>query len=142
MPNFINVFVVDDDASARNGLARLLRAAGHEVQPFSSPEDFLDALRNHHLRACELEGCVVLDASMSDLPGTSLAPELRRQGYHLPIIVLTADDNFATRQKALSMSVSGFFRKPIDGAALLDAIDWAHQSYYAEKTWKDSASQA
>ena len=38
------VFVVDDDPSARNGFARLLRTAGYNVWSFSSANEFLDAL--------------------------------------------------------------------------------------------------
>lgn len=38
------VFVVDDDPSARNGFARLLRTAGYNVWSFSSSAEFLDAL--------------------------------------------------------------------------------------------------
>ena len=33
-----------------------------------------------------------------------------------------------TRRKAEEMKAVGFFRKPVDGTALLDAIDWALRS--------------
>jgi FixJ family two-component response regulator len=52
------IFVVDDDASARNGLARLLRIAGYDVNDFASAEDFLEGL------GTEVSGCLVLDARM------------------------------------------------------------------------------
>jgi len=38
------VYVVDDEPAARNGLSRLLRAAGHDVHDYSSVNEFLDAL--------------------------------------------------------------------------------------------------
>lgn len=136
MVNPINVFLIDDDTSARNGLTRLLRAARYVVQPFLSADDFLNALRSSPMRACELCGCLVLDANTSGLSGVDLASELKRHGFRLPIVVVAADNDHATRQKALNMKAIGFFRKPIDGTALLDAVDWAHQSYYAEKTRK------
>ena len=113
------VFAVDDDPSARRGLARLLRTAGHEVREHCSAKEFLDALGSE---TCE---CLVLDARMPGLSGEDLQAELRARGVHLPIIVVTADDDPETRKKAQKMGAAGFFRKPVDGAALLDAIAWA-----------------
>jgi len=43
----------------------------------------------------------------------------------MPIIVVTADDDPETRREAEEMRAIGFFRKPVDGTALLDSIDWA-----------------
>ena len=54
MVNPINVFLIDDDTLARNGLTRLLRAAHFDVQPFSSADDFLDALGSSQMRVGEL----------------------------------------------------------------------------------------
>ena len=54
--------------------------------------------------------------------------ELKARGLDLPIIVVTADDDPETRRKARRMKAAGFFRKPVDGTALLDAIEWALRS--------------
>jgi FixJ family two-component response regulator len=35
------IFVVDDEASVRKGLARLVKIAGYEVEPFASVGEFL-----------------------------------------------------------------------------------------------------
>ena len=113
------VCVVDDDPSARRGLARLLRTAGHEVREHASAQEFLDALSSE---TCE---CLVLDARMPGLSGEDLQVELKARGVRLPIIVVTADDDPETRLKAQRMGAAGFFRKPVDGTALLDAIAWA-----------------
>jgi FixJ family two-component response regulator len=113
------VFVVDDDPSARRGLARLLRTAGHDVRDYASGDEFLVALD------AETCGCLVLDARMPGLSGEELHGEIKARGLHLPIIVVTADDDPETRNKAQKMGATGFFRKPVDGTALLDAIAWA-----------------
>jgi len=113
------IYVVDDDPSARKGLSRLLRAAGHEVCAFASANDFLDALDP------EKFGCIVLDVRMPGMSGIELQAELQARGLQLPIIVVTADDDPGTRLKAQKMKASAFFRKPVDGTALLDAIEWA-----------------
>ncbi len=113
------VFVVDDDLSARRGIARLLRAAGHETCDFASAAEFLGAFEPG------TGGCLVLDARMPGMSGEELQLELEARGAHLPIIIITGDDEPETRRKARSMHAEGFFRKPVDGTALLDAIAWA-----------------
>ena len=122
MPNIRRVFVVDDDESARRGLARLLRAAGHDVREFASGNEFLDALQP------EVSGCVLLDLRMPGLSGEELQAELESLRVDLPIIVVTADDDPAARRKARTMKATAFFRKPVDGTALLDSITWALRS--------------
>jgi FixJ family two-component response regulator len=116
------VYVVDGDSSARRGLARLLRAAGHEVHDFASANEFLDAL------GPEICGCLVLDVRMPGLSNKELQEALEERGICLSIIVVTADDNDETRRHAEEMKAKAFFRKPVDGTALLDAIDWALRS--------------
>jgi FixJ family two-component response regulator len=128
MSNAQCVFLVDDDRSARSGLARLLRAAGHTVREFASANGFLDALEN------DVCGCVlVLDARMPGLSGAELHAELEARDVDLPIIVITADDEPETRLEAQKMKAVGFFRKPVDGPALLDAIDWALRSRRSDR---------
>jgi len=122
MTNDNCIFLVDDDSSARKGLARLLRAAGHDVRDFASVNDFLDALGS------ETSGCLVLDARMSGISNEEVLEELKERNIHLSIIVVTGDDDSETRRKAQKMKAAGFFRKPIDGPALLDAINWALQT--------------
>jgi FixJ family two-component response regulator len=113
------VFVVDDDKSARSGIARLLRTAGHDARAFSSAEEFLGAYDP------ETFGCMVLDARMPGMSGEELQAELKARGVRLPIIVISADDDSEIRRSAHRMNAAAFFRKPVDGSALLDAIEWA-----------------
>ena len=61
------------------------------------------------------------------VPG-ALKSLARLARLRLPIIVVTADDDLATRHKAQQLKASAFFHKPVDGSALLDAIDWALRS--------------
>ena len=122
MTNTDCVFVVDDDPSARNGLVRLLRTADRDVHAFASVDEFIDAL---DAEAC---GCVVLDARMPGLSGEDLQAALEARDLTLPIIVVTGDDKPETMQKAREMKAAGFFRKPVDGTALLDAIAWVLRS--------------
>lgn len=116
------VFLIDDDMSARNGLARLMRTAGYQVQISESAISFLGDLDS------QAAGCIVLDARMPKMTGQELQRELKDRDVCLPIIFVTADDDPELRRKAQKMKAAGFFRKPVDGTALLDAIDWALRS--------------
>jgi FixJ family two-component response regulator len=122
------VFVIDDDSSARNGLARLLRTAGHEVHAFESANEFLEYLDPG------MSGCIVLDARMPGLSGEELHSELKSRAILLPLIFVTADDDPETKRRAMEAHASAFFRKPVDGTALLDAIAWAMESDVGART--------
>lgn len=115
------IFLVDDDPSARTGLARLLRQASHDVRDFSSARDFLDELEP------EVSGCLVMDARMPEMSSSEVVAELNKRSLIMPIIIVTGDDDAETLKKARMMKAAGFFRKPVDGPALLDAINWALQ---------------
>lgn len=114
----LHVYVIDDDPSARNGLSRLLRVAGYDVHTYSSANEFLAAPE------VESTGCIILDARMPGLSGIELRDELCERGSTLPFIFVTADDDPEVRKKAMAMNAAGFFRKPVDGVALLDAVKW------------------
>ena len=126
MNYLISVFMVDEDLSARRGIARLLRAAGYDVRDFSSANEFLEALGH------ETPGCAVLDAELLEVVVDKLLPELGTGGSDLPIIVVTTHDDRQTRRRALRLNTIGYFRKPIDGTALLDAIAWAMEKSLRE----------
>ncbi len=113
------VFLVDGDSSARSGLARLLLTAGHDVRAFVSSEEFLEAFDP------ELVGCLLLDSRTAGFPVDELQAEFAKRGVRLPMIVVSADDDSKTRLAAHRLNAAAFFRKPVDGSALLDAIDWA-----------------
>jgi FixJ family two-component response regulator len=116
------VFVVDDDPSARQGLALLLRTAGYDVSAFASADEFVDALGQ------ETSGCLVLDARLPGMSCEELSAKLEERCVDLPIIFVTADDDPETMQRAQRINAAGFFRKPVDGTALFDAIEWALRS--------------
>ena len=124
MNNKIHVIVIDDDPSVRKGLVRLLSKAGYKVSQFTSLNDFMDAIKPG------LSGCIVLDSGIPGLSEKDLQTEFKKRGILLPVIIISADDDSKTRQRAKEMKAVGFFRKPIDGTALIDAIDWAVQSKF------------
>jgi FixJ family two-component response regulator len=113
------VYVIDDDASVRKALGRLMRSARLEVKLFESVQQFLDEAD------LKCPACIVADVRMPGESSLELPALLARQGFDLPVIYVTAHDTDETRHLARDAGASGFFRKPVDDQALLDAIEWA-----------------
>jgi FixJ family two-component response regulator len=62
---------------------------------------------------------------LPDVSGLDLPELLAQQGRSRPVIFITAYDTKTNRQAARRAGAAAFFRKPVDGEALLDAIVWA-----------------
>ena len=121
------IYIVDDDSSALKGLTRFLFAAGYEVHAYALYDELLKS------PVTDKNACLILDARMPGLSGTDLQAELEKMGIKLPVIFVTADDDEETLKKAWVFKAAGFFRKPVDGHALLDAIAWAVETYMKNK---------
>ena len=113
------VYLVDDDESVRRALQRLLRSAGFEVKAFSSAEAFLQS------ENLDVRECIVLDIRMPGLTGFDVQEKLASKGIRIPVITVSAFDDAETRERARKLGAVAFFRKPVDGQALIDAIHWA-----------------
>jgi FixJ family two-component response regulator len=114
------VYLIDDDESVRRALQRLLRSAGFEVKAYSSAEEFLQSGNLEEKRAC-----LILDIRMPGLTGFDLQQKLISKGVRMPVITVSAFDDAETRERARKLGATAFFRKPVDGQALIDAIHWA-----------------
>ncbi len=111
------IFLVDDDPSVCKALRLLLRAAGHEVEAFTSAEAFLGAaLPDRGPR------CLVLDLKMPRMSGLELQQRLAGQGLDLPIVFISAHADFDSGVRALKGGAVDFLRKPFTERDLLDAI--------------------
>jgi len=117
MKNDHSIFIVDPNLSARRGLTRLLSASGYRILQFASLNEFRDALDS------TVSGCAVLDISQASMPAGEVEEVLKECAQKLSIIVVSEEDPDSMRI-AQSINAEGFFRKPVDGLALIDAITW------------------
>jgi FixJ family two-component response regulator len=115
------VFLVDDDASVRRALTRLMRSAGYPVQAFASARDFLECWRASE----ENPGCLVLDVRMPGLSGLDLQHELQAANMPLPIIFITGHGDIPMSVKAMKEGAVDFLPKPVKDKDLLKAIEQA-----------------
>jgi DNA-binding NtrC family response regulator len=107
---------VDDDASAREGLAGLIQSAGLTAKTFASAEEFLAAPRT------KVPSCLVLDVSLPGLSGLDLQQELANSNAQVPIIFLTGHGDIPMTVRALKAGAANFLTKPFDDEELLSAI--------------------
>jgi FixJ family two-component response regulator len=113
------VFIVDDDPDVCRALGRLLRSAGYATRTFACATDFLI---DHEP---EPAGCILLDLSMPDLNGLELQQCLAVSGCRTPIIFLTANGDVHNTVLAMKAGAVNFLTKPVDNAALIEAIEEA-----------------
>ena len=113
------VYVIDDDASVRKALARLLRSVDMDAETFSSADEFLNSPKQ------KKNSCILIDIRMPGASGFDLQQRLATSDIQIPVIVISASDEAQIRERARELGAISFFRKPVDDQALLDAIQWA-----------------
>jgi FixJ family two-component response regulator len=112
------VAVVEDDASVRHSLLRLLRSSGRGAMAYASAEEFL--LRYAQDKPC----CLVLDIHLRGMSGIDLLEKLARENVTIPVVFITADGEEAS-EAVLRQSCVTCLRKPFDETSLIQAIDAA-----------------
>ena len=119
MSSVPRVYLIDDDASPRRSIARLLRVADYRVEAYSSADEFLETCRMAE------HGCIVLDLRMPGLSGEGLQDRLRTMKEVLPLIIITGHVDMETRARVIGKGAVAFLAKPFDDWELLDAIEAA-----------------
>ncbi len=123
------VFVVDDDASVRKGLLRLLKSAGYRPESCASAEEFLERWERD-----PAPGCVLLDIQMPGLDGLQLQQKLQACAVSIPIIFITGHGDIPSSVSAMKAGAVDFLPKPIHDEDLLRAVREAIQQDRKERT--------
>jgi FixJ family two-component response regulator len=113
------IFLVDDDAGIRKALVRLLSSAGHAVEAFASPREFLARERY------EGPGCLVLDLRMPEMTGLELQEVMERAGQTNPVVFVSGHGDIPSSVKAMRGGAIDFLTKPVQKRELLHAIERA-----------------
>ena len=116
------IAVVDDDASVRKALVRLLETSSYDAQGFPSACELLADLSEH------LPDCLIVDLQMPDMNGLELQQYLAGAALKIPTVVITAHDEPGSRQLCLAAGAAAYLLKPVRKAALLAAISSAIKS--------------
>jgi FixJ family two-component response regulator len=117
------ISIIDDDASVREAMQRLLRALGYVAHAFASADEFL--------RSSQVSdnSCLITDIKMPGMSGVELQRQLQIRGRQVPIIFITsvADENI--RRQALKAGAVCFLTKPCEIQTLIKHLDDALRSH-------------
>lgn len=115
------VFIVDDDASIREGLSNLLDSVGIRTEHFSSAETFWETWNDSRA------GCLLLDARLPGASGVELQEHLNNSEIGLPIIFMTAHGDVPMVRKVMKAGAIEFLTKPFQKQELLHAVTQAFE---------------
>jgi FixJ family two-component response regulator len=110
------VYVVDDDASFRKAVSRLLRTAGLEVEVLASAQEFLE-----HPMA-DRPSCLILDVRMPGPSGIDLQSALQEARRDIPIVFMTGHGDVSTSVRAMKSGAVDFLEKPFRAPELLACV--------------------
>ena len=114
-----HIFLVDDDASVRRAIERLIRAEGGRLQAFASASEFLSYPRP------EEPSCLILDLRLPDACGLQLQNALAHLEPPIPIVLITGHGDIPITVKAVKAGAVDFLSKPFEDDELLRAVQSA-----------------
>ena len=111
------IAVIDDDDRVLESLQNLLASCGYKAETYSSAELFLSS------GALSRTSCIITDVEMRRMSGLGLLQHVRSRQSDVPVIMITGKPSDNSETLYLDRGANGFFRKPIDGDALLTLIN-------------------
>jgi FixJ family two-component response regulator len=117
-PNSV-VFLIDDDASVRKGVSRLLRSAGYNSEAFGSASDFLT--REQHSGPA----CVIVDVRMPGINGMDLQNVLIQRRREEQLVFITGHGDISMCAQAMKAGAVDFLPKPFRATELLQCVERA-----------------
>ncbi len=109
-----SILVVDDDASVREMLVRVLNGEGYQAWAVASGEEALALSERHRF------DLVMLDLTLPEKTGWDVFEALVNRKPFLPVVIITARSNQLFT--ALSAGVAALLEKPFDFPKLLQTI--------------------
>jgi FixJ family two-component response regulator len=110
------VYVIDDDASFRKAVSRLLRSAGLDVEALASAGEFLER------PVVDRPSCLVLDVRMPGPSGMDLQAALQEARRDIPIVFMTGHGDVSTSVRAMKGGAVDFLEKPFRAPELLACV--------------------
>jgi RNA polymerase sigma factor (sigma-70 family) len=114
-PGHARIALVEDNERAREALVFQLSTAGYHVVPFASGHGLLAQ------SAAEFD-CIIADIFLPGMNGLQLQERLINTGNSVSIVFITGRGELAIGVQAMKRGAIDVLEKPIDDAALLDAV--------------------
>ena len=102
------ILVVEDDKDLNKSVCSFLNAGGYEATGCLSANDAYDAMYG------SIFDLIVSDIMMPDIDGFEFAKTVRSLNENIPILFMTARDDFAAKQRGYRIGADDYMVKPID----------------------------
>lgn len=113
------VFIVDDESAARESVGAIVESHGSQAAYFDSAEAFLAQFDRR------AQGCLVTDHRMVGLSGIELLRILNTEGWHMPVILITAYATVPLAVQAMELGAVTVLEKPCRDQELWHSIERA-----------------
>jgi len=110
------IAVIDDDLRVLESLINLLASCGYQAEGYYSAEQFLES------GGLQKSSCVVTDVEMRQMSGLALLHHINNTEAPLPVVIITGKPSENSESFYLDKGAVGFFRKPVDGDALVNLL--------------------
>ncbi len=128
------LLVVDDETEALDMVRLMLRNTPFEIVTASNGEEALAKAQSHDINI------VLLDIMMPDISGVTVCGYLRANPRmsKVPIVMLTALDDYATRRKAMQAGATDLITKPVAREELLSKLNGVMAEHHAgsQAVWR------
>jgi len=113
----MKVLVVDDSLIVRKVVSRFLDEIGYTCLSAASGGEALDMIRNETMKF------MVLDLHMEGMTGFELMEAILEEGLDIPVIVLTADLQDQSKEKAGELGAKAYLQKPFNKTEFQTVIE-------------------
>ena len=112
------ILVVEDDKELNHTVCVFLNDNGYQAVGCLNANEAYDALYDQ-----SLFDLIISDIMMPDIDGLEFARTIREQDQNIPILFMTARDDFTSKRKGFKAGVDDYMVKPIDLEELLLRIE-------------------
>jgi FixJ family two-component response regulator len=110
------IAVIDDDLRVVESLINLLASCGYQAEGYGSAQEFLGS------GGLQKSSCVITDVEMRQMSGLELLHYINGTDSPSPVVIITGKPSKNSESFYLEKGALGFFRKPVDGDALVDLL--------------------
>lgn len=104
----INILLVEDDEKLNKLFYTVLSKQGFNINIASNGIEAFDILENNHI------DLIISDIMMPEMNGYEFTENVRKTNQEIPILVITAKDDFSSKQKSFLIGIDDYMVKPID----------------------------
>jgi len=129
------ILIIDDEASLRQTMARILQRAGYEVTTAADGKEGLALISEHTF------DLVYSDIRMPDMSGLELLKIIHAKFPDLPVILFTAQPDLNSAVEAVRSGATDYLLKPLKPQAVIDRTDSVMETNLKERRKREIQRQ-